>query len=288
MQATRRSGFEGERIRVLPRRIAELALASPVTSHLLVTDCGYFPAAGEHRRSRPHGAAQAIVILCTEGRGWCDLGGVRHPVGPGECLVIPQGVPHVYGSEQSTPWTVWWLHIAGRDADRLVSATGDRPVLPMPRLAQAVALVDQAISALETDESPASLVTASGAAWHLMALLASARHRPQPGRPDPVALATAILQQDLGQRVSVPDLADRVGLSASHLSALFRREVGCGPAEYHARLRMSVARELLDTTLDPISAIARHVGYEDPFYFARQFRAAHGMTATQYRDRDKG
>ena len=103
-----------------------------------------------------------------------------------------------------------------------------------------------------------------------------------------MALATAILQQDLAERVSVPELAGRVGMSASHLSALFRRELGCGPAEYHARLRMAVARELLDTTADPVSAVARQVGYEDPFYFARQFRSAHGMTATQYRDRDKG
>lgn len=288
MPTTRRSGFQGERIRVLPRRIAQRALESPVTSRLLVTDCGYFPTAEAHRRSRPHGAGQAILIVCTEGHGWCEMGGVRHRVGPGECLVIPQGVAHVYGSEASAPWTVWWLHVTGTDADHLVQAIGDRPVLPVPSIAQAVALVDEAVSALETDESPSSLMTASGAAWHLMTLLAGARHRPQAGRPDPVALATAILQQEIGQRTSVPDLAHRVGLSPSHLSALFRRELGCGPSEYQARLRMGRARELLDTTRSPVSAIARQVGYADPLYFARQFRTAHGMTATQYRERDKG
>jgi AraC-like DNA-binding protein/mannose-6-phosphate isomerase-like protein (cupin superfamily) len=288
MRTTRRSGFEGERIRVLPRKIAEQALASPVTSRLLVTDCGYFPAAGEHLRSRPHGAAQAIVIICTEGRGWCEMSGTRHRIGPGEALLIPQGESHVYGSEAAAPWTVWWLHVVGEDVPHLVEASSDRPVMPVLRLAHAVGLVDEAISALETDESPASLVAASGAAWHLLALLAGRRNRPQNGRPDPVALATAILQQDLGQRVSVPELASRVGLSPSHLTARFRAEVGCGPAEYHARLRMAAARELLDTTDSSVASIARHVGYSDPFYFARQFRAAHGMTASQYRERGKG
>ena len=273
---------------MLPRKIAHPAMERAVTERLLVTDCGYFPAAGEHRRSRPHGAPQAIIIICTEGRGWCELEGVRHRVGPGEALIIPLGTPHVYGSEHSAPWTVWWLHVAGTDVVHLVDAIGDRPVLPLLRLAQAVSLVDEAISALETDESPSSLVIASGAAWHLLALLAGGRHRPASGRPDPVALATTILQQDLAQRITVPDLASRVGVSPSHLTALFRRELGCGPGEYHRRVRMGAAREMLDTTDAPVSYVARHVGYDDPLYFARQFRAAHGMTASQYRDRAKG
>ncbi|MGB3764448.1 MAG: AraC family ligand binding domain-containing protein, partial [Ornithinimicrobium sp.] len=167
MAASRRSGFEGERIRVLSRKIAARALASPVTSQLLVTDCGYFPRAAEHRRSRPHGAGQAIIIVCTEGRGWCELGGHRLQLGPGESLVIPTGAPHVYGCDPGAPWTVWWLHVTGRDADALVAATGDRPVLRVSRLAAAVELIDEAITALETDDSPGSLLTASGAAWHL-------------------------------------------------------------------------------------------------------------------------
>lgn len=288
---SRRSGFDGERIRVLPSRIAAEAGSQPLTRRLLVTDCGYFPHAANHLRGRTRGAAQAIVIVCTEGRGWCRMEGGHFRVSAGEALVIPAGSPHTYGSDEAAPWSVWWLHVTGSDVDELVESTGvdpSRPVVPVPQLARAIALVDEVISALETDESPASLVTASGAAWHLFAMLAGNRHRPQAGRPDPVALATAYLQQDLSRKVSVAELASSVGLSPSHLSALFRKATGCGPGEYQARLRMSAGRELLDTTELPVSAVARHVGYDDPFYFARQFRAAHGMTATQYRRRAKG
>jgi transcriptional regulator GlxA family with amidase domain len=51
---------------------------------------------------------------------------------------------------------------------------------------------------------------------------------------------------------------------------------------------MDHARELLDTTDLPIGAVARSVGYRDPFYFARHFRLIHGQTASQYRDQHKG
>jgi transcriptional regulator GlxA family with amidase domain len=132
------------------------------------------------------------------------------------------------------------------------------------------------------------MALASGAAWHLLASLASGRHRARTGRRDPVALAKAKLRQELTTKVSVDELAAAVSLSPSHLSALFRKAVGCGPGEYQTRLRMSAARELLDTTELPVSAVARQVGYGDPLYFSRQFRARHGMTASEYRSGLKG
>ena len=288
---TLRSGFTGERLRVLPAPLVAAASGSGLTRRLLVTDCGYFPHAAQHLRSRPKGARQTIVIVCTEGSGWCRLDGELHPVAAGQAVVIPAGAPHSYGSNETSPWSVWWVHVDGEDVDDLVEATGastTRPVLPVPSLARAVSLVDEAITAMEKDESPSSLVTASGATWHLFALLAGGRHQVGAGRPDPVAIAVALLQQDLSVKLSVGDLAATVGLSPSHLSALFRKATGCGPGEYQTRLRMSASRELLDSTDLPVSVIGRHVGYADAYYFARLFRAAHGMTATQYRSRAKG
>jgi AraC family transcriptional regulator, arabinose operon regulatory protein len=288
---TLKSGFTGERLRVLPAPILTEAASSGPTRRLLVTDCGYFPHAAQHLRSRPKGARQTIVIVCIEGSGWCRLEGELHPVSAGQALVIPAGVPHSYGSDETTPWSVWWLHVDGTDVADLVAATGattSRPVLPVAHPARAVALIDEAISAMEKDESPSSLVMAAGATWHLLAMLAAGKHQVEQGRPDPVAMAIACLQQDLSVKMSVGELAATVGLSPSHLSALFRKATGCGPGEYQTRLRMSASRDLLDSTDLPVSTIGRHVGYADAYYFARQFRAAHGMTATQYRSRAKG
>lgn len=286
-----RSGFAGERLRILPAPIAAEAADAPLTRRLLITDCGYFPHAALHMRSRPKGARQAIVIMCTEGNGWCRLTNGSHPVSAGQALVVPAEVPHSYGSDDTSPWSVWWMHVTGIDVPELVEATGvtaSSPVIPVTQLPRAVSLVDEAVTAMEKDESPSSLATASGAAWHLFALLAGGRHQPGDGRPDPVALAIACLQQDLSVKTSVTELAATVRLSPSHLSTLFRKATGCGPGEYQTRLRMSASRDLLDNTDLRVSAIGRHVGYADSYYFARQFRAAHGMTATQYRSRAKG
>jgi AraC family L-rhamnose operon transcriptional activator RhaR len=51
-----------------------------------------------------------------------------------------------------------------------------------------------------------------------------------------------------------------------------------------ARQRAEKAAVLLLTTDKAIAAIGREVGWHDPNYFARRFRAAFGISARQYRN----
>ena len=88
--------------------------------------------------------------------------------------------------------------------------------------------------------------------------------------------------------IKVTELAAIVGMSPSHLSALFRNATGGGPAAFHTSLKMGRARTLLDTTSLPISDVATAVGYADPLYFSRQFRRLHGVNPSAYRSQHKG
>jgi AraC family transcriptional regulator of arabinose operon len=140
---------------------------------------------------------------------------------------------------------------------------------------------------MERDLSVASLVAASGAAWHLLALLVSAASA---GSQQASVLdrAMSYLRSNLDTEVSVSQLAEMASLSNSHFAALFRRRTGFAVMQYQKQLRMARARELLDTTVMPVADIASAVGYRDPFYFSRQFRAVHGTTALRYRALHKG
>ena len=284
-------GFAGERISVLPRPIVHEALAQPLTARLLVTDCGYFPAAASHQRTRPSGSLQTIVIICTDGVGWCRLGADTFRITPGEALIIPAGTPHTYGAAVENPWTIWWMHLAGIDlAELLAAADPDpaHPVLVVRDVYRATLLVDEALRHMERDHSVDSRRCAAGAAWHLLALLASGPARMPPTSADAIQQAKEYLRERLDARISVAEMARLAGLSPSHFAALFRKATGLGVLEYQIGQRMARARELLDTTDMPIGSIARAIGYQDPFYFSRHFRHIHGVSASQYRSQHKG
>lgn len=287
----RMDGFAGERISVLARPLVREALGRPLTARLLVTDCGYFPEAAEHLRSRTKGSEQAIVIVCVEGAGWCRLPSGRSEVSAGQALVVPPGVPHAYGADADRPWTIWWLHLAGADAGELVRtvlAGRERPVVEVGDVYRAVSLVDEALGRMERDDSVRSRQAAAGAAWHLLALLAAGQTGAPGRRTDAIRQAQEYLRDHLGSRTSVAELAGLARLSPSHFAALFRRATGTSVLRYQTRLRMSRARELLDTTDHPIAEIARTLGYADPFYFSRQFTRVHGVSPTAYRVQHKG
>lgn len=283
-------GFPGQRLLVLPRpRVAE-ALRQPGTAHLVVTDCGYFPEARAHGMTRTAGIDQAIVIVCTRGRGWCVIGGARHAIQTGQVLIIPPGSAHAYGSDPDDPWTLWWLHVAGRDLPEFLRETGMTPAAPVRDITdvyRAVALVEEVVHWMEHDATRASLVAASGAAWHLMALLSADRPRSST-RSSVIDRARDYLRNHIDERVAVADLAAMAAMSPSHFASLFRQQIGIPVLQYQTQLRMARARELLDTTDRPVSAIAAAVGYDDAFYFSRQFRAVHGTTPLRYRAQHKG
>ena len=83
-----REGFAGQRMLVVPRPAVERALSHPVTGKLFVTDAGFFPHASRHGRERPVGAAEHVLLVCTDGSGWCTTGGATVPVGRGDAVLL--------------------------------------------------------------------------------------------------------------------------------------------------------------------------------------------------------
>ncbi|MDR6972913.1 AraC family transcriptional regulator [Leifsonia shinshuensis] len=283
-------GFPGQRMLVLPRPRVREFQNQPGTAGLIVTDCGYFPRADLHGRRRTQPVGQAVVMACVDGSGWCETEAGRFPVNQGQVVVLPPRQPHAYGADTNNPWTLWWFHAASREVEDFLTAAGmttENPVRRPRDLYPVVSLISEVVSWMERDTTTTSLNAAAGAAWHALTLLASERVRGDEGG-DVIEHATAYLRAHIADRVTVPELAAMASLSTSHFSALFKRHVGYPVLQYQTMLRMSRARELLDTTSATVAAIAAEVGYPDSFYFARQFKKVHGMTAREYRDQHKG
>lgn len=280
-------GFRGQRLVVLPRPLVHEALRRPVTRRLLVTDVGYYPDALDHQMTRPRGTDQTIVIVCTAGTGWARIGDATHRIGAQQALVVPRGVPHSYGADTTRPWTIWWAHLAGTDVGDLLDGlevSQARPAMDMRTPEKAVALLDEVVSGLERDLTPARLLAASGAAFKLMTQLATDRLLPAP--EDPLHRAMNYLGERLDGSVRVADVAGLVGVSPAHLTAMFRKATGGGVLAHQTALRMARARRLLDATDATVTEIARDVGYDDPLYFSRQFRRHHGVSPSGFRARN--
>ncbi|TDU82256.1 AraC family L-rhamnose operon transcriptional activator RhaR [Kribbella voronezhensis] len=100
-----------------------------------------------------------------------------------------------------------------------------------------------------------------------------------------VTAAVGHLQAALAEPWRLDDLAAAVNLDPAYLSRLFRRHTGLSPLGFLARLRAERAATLLVQTTLPAARVGAAVGWDDPTYFARRFRALVGSTPSEYRAR---
>ena len=80
-------------------------------------------------------------------------------------------------------------------------------------------------------------------------------------------------------------LARLAKMSVSKLKYCFKEVTGCSVSEYTSALRMSQAKQLLQTTDLPIGEIAEMTGYKHGRSFTSAFRRAAGVSPREYRKR---
>lgn len=287
---TRREGFSGQHLVVLPAPVRQKAAQHPLLRNLLVTDAGYFPRAAGHRVERPQGAATHLLIVCLHGAGWVRSRDVAQPIAAGDVAWVPADLPHAYGADAAEPWTIAWAHFRGDEVPHWQQALA----WPRPRAVGFLAAgvpgatslgLDRVYAALETGDSTAHLLRAAVA---LRAVFCSALDLPHMiGRVRTAAARTAAVRAEIAADPSrawrLEELATAAGLSVPHFCLLFRRLTGYAPIDFLARERIRRACRLLDTTEATVAAIASAVGFEDPYYFSRRFRQIMGVSPRAYR-----
>lgn len=99
------------------------------------------------------------------------------------------------------------------------------------------------------------------------------------------AIARAIfhLREELRSPVAVPELARRVGMSASSFYKNFKAVTSTTPLQYQKELRLLEARRLLKAGGTSVTNVAFEVGYESPSQFSREYARKFGASPTHER-----
>lgn len=78
-------------------------------------------------------------------------------------------------------------------------------------------------------------------------------------------------------------IAEQFGVSVYAISRLFKDSMGIGLKEYVTAKRIELAREMLLTTDKTIVQISNEVGFVNPDYFSKVFKANYGMSPSKFR-----
>jgi AraC-like DNA-binding protein/ligand-binding sensor protein len=84
------------------------------------------------------------------------------------------------------------------------------------------------------------------------------------------------------QKISIGEIASALGISADHLSRVFKRDTGQTLEHYLMAKRVEISKRLLLDPVSRISEVARRCGFSDSSYFARVFRMVAGCSPREF------
>lgn len=104
------------------------------------------------------------------------------------------------------------------------------------------------------------------------------------GTSKPVTACIEYIYSHIKERITIEDLAEHTGLSASYLSRVFKKEVGISVSDYIREKKIEKAQNLLKFCDYSLIEIANYLSFSSQSHFIQTFKNLIGMTPKKYRD----
>ncbi len=225
-------------------------------------------------RARP--LPDSLLWYVMDGAGQMRLDGQVWELSAGTCFVFPPKARPYGTQDPDRRLVVFGMHFD------LLDAHGEAPLQPAampPLLGQMVR--DTAFFATLAQQCDAGYRRGDPlGAWqsrvYLQAMLLHLWEEALHPRASAAELAiddiVRAIHREPGKRWSVADLARWAHLSRAQFVRRFRAATGLSPAHFMIQVRLERARQLIQETTMPLGQIATALGYEDVYFFSRQYK----------------
>jgi len=254
---------------------------------------GHFRMGPRYSTYRERGTHDWLLVLTVTGSGRYGHAAGSIDTRPGDIVLLKPGTLHDYRTSPARRrWEPLWAHFVPR--------LDWRPLLEWPKVAPGLlhlALAGHPLrprierrfrDLIRINAGPGRLHEAMAMNALEEVLLCCDLANPQKahaGLDTRIRRALERMHAGFAEPLTVHALAAHAGLSPSRFAHLFRREVGETPQRYLELHRLARARELLEVTQEPVQAIARQVGFANPFYFTLRFKRHMGASPRAWRMR---
>lgn len=291
-----KEGFKGERFISLPEDLLVSYSKDPLVGNLYVRKIGFFPRVKYHYVQKEAGCNYAMLIYCTDGKGWCQIQGKKYTVEKNQYVILPPDIPYSFGADEKDPWTIYWLHFRGKLSNSFFPAhLAPGSILPneYSRLQDRLQLFEEIYGCFSMGYIKEYMIYSSMCLYMFLAsfiYLEQYRHIQIPTHKEYPFSSRVIhyMQENIQHNISLEQLAAYFKYSPSHFSMLFQKETGVSPINYFIRIKIQKACQYIELTNLKLNEIALQLGFEEPAYFSRIFTKVMGISPSEYRKKEAG
>jgi AraC family transcriptional regulator, arabinose operon regulatory protein len=234
------------------------------------------------------------LIFCIKGGGIIQISNDLVPFSQNQYCIIPQGFIFKIQTGSTDPSVFLTCKFNGEKSKIMEKDfTVVRDVLPSVNnmVANRIMLFDELFNNLTKGFYNANYQYINLCFGHLLATFIYASRtsddlmeEQNPG----ISRAIQFMEQNLGKKLSLDEIAAEAGYSPSYLTTLFRKKTGYSPLSYFSHIKITKSCEYLDFSKQKIKEISFLMGYTDPYYFSKDFQKKMGLSPRNYRKRVVG
>jgi AraC-like DNA-binding protein/mannose-6-phosphate isomerase-like protein (cupin superfamily) len=264
---------------------------SELSRHALTRSCyttaiGYYPKAKSHEMKRTE-HDDYILIYCADGKGLLSIANEKKTVKAGELFIIPPNTIHAYQADDEQPWTVYWCHFQGEQAqdffDYIYQHQSSEIIRNMTDI-DFIQVFRDLIEAVRDRTQLSDFIHASNLFRHILTKIErKVKQKDKHESGLSIHKVQQFMRVNINKHVSLEELASISHCSKYHFARQYQLLTGTSPLKYFIKLKMEHACFLLEQTSLSMSEIASQLGYDDALYFSRVFRKNLGQAPSAYR-----
>lgn len=232
-----------------------------------------------HKNTNSH-----CLIHIREGSGFLKVGEELFLLSAGQCFFQPADTPVCYWAD-GKEWKYLWILFDGPIFQEMLPKIGFSERAPIVTCTEEQQKWLGDICANRYDYHGRKYYETLAILVHLLAsFIETFPSDTQMIEDNSTKSITTFIAKNLHRSdLNVKLLMQVTGLGRTALYDKFRRKGLSSPSKYIRDYRLTKAKHLLRSTELPVGQIAFAVGFEDPLYFSRLFKASIGNSPTKYR-----
>ncbi|MCG8609927.1 MAG: AraC family transcriptional regulator [Pseudomonadales bacterium] len=272
---------------VVPDVVLNHLSQNPLSQGVYPLALGYYPVAKGHAMERVQ-HDDNLLIYCVDGSGQLVTADKSWAVDKGDVTLLSKGMTHAYHADLDKPWSIFWVHFTGQDADAFISSILRNPEQPVVATGVQSGLIndlERLLLVRQTGYNLKVFVHAANLLRQILSFIALQSSKTSQGDESPLDLDAihSYMLRHIHGRIELAQLARECHLSKYYFAKRYKAMTGHAPIQQFIHYKMEYACNLLDVTSREINQIATDLGYEDAYYFSRLFKKVVGMSPLDYR-----
>ncbi|MBE6656620.1 MAG: AraC family transcriptional regulator [Ruminococcaceae bacterium] len=240
---------------------------------------------------KPHSHPFCEILFVLSGEGEVTVGGRSYPIGKDDLIIYNPNVVHKERTSASSGLELAFFGITNfkienLPADFLIGEHAS-PVLHTKKDEEKFAFYFRSlVEEVSADQPYSELMAKYWARLILIGILRLANVSEAKFVTN--AIFTRIhqyLTKHFAEISCMEDICTALNINKYYLSHIFKKYMGTPPMQYVTLRRIAYAKQLLQETDLPASAVGEVCGYRDRVLFFKAFRKAEGMTPGEFRRR---